>query len=162
MQSTCNYVAAAIHKFMCECSLIKGSVVTYPRWGGGSLIQFNVDNKIYEIQSGYYDGSSSIITAWSCALTHTDYHGILKEAYYTGNMEEVFLDSKLFESLEPNLSNLEVGDILLNKRSNAAMYQGAGMLSHMFYDEFNESRFELTDLYYDNWDSILRYNGRAN
>ena len=164
-----NEIAAYIHKRMCEDERFGYS--WGERWGAYKET-WRIDGKDYTISVGDYDCSSSTITAWKVALQHTSYAGVLDDATYTGNMKAVFTSSGLFEWKSTSFI-ADPGDLYLNEGSHVAMCQTQepDILSEFSINEFGEVyggqrgdqtgwESHLTD-YYDWWDGILHYNGKA-
>ena len=174
----CRNVAAIIHADMCEDD--RNGYSWEPRWGGDHPDGYKtlvIEGREYGYWLGSYDCSSSVITAWSQALRYTAFEGVLDDAYYTGNMREVFERSGLFySSNEPN----KRGDIYLNDGHHTAMCQDGGDDGVYGYDCLSEFSInenggcyggEVGDQtgweshireYYDYpWDMNLHYNGLA-
>ena len=112
------------------------------------------------------DASSSAIDAWQQALKHTKYSHSLDGATYTGNMKSIFVKSKLFDAIEPDISKAVPGDLFLNETSNVVIYQGDGKVSGFIIDEFTSDlsyiyKGVVIDFYEDSWDVLLHYNGKA-
>lgn len=169
----CAKVAAELHRHLCEHEW-HGYTQGQGRWGDGEgTCKVRIDGKIYEVQQGDRDCSSSIIECWSEAIKGTQYEGKLDAATYTGNMKTVFLGSGLFE-WKPMTFVAQQGDIYLNEKDHTAMCQSAvpDILSEFVINEHggivggqvgdqtgNESHIRT---YYDYpWDGILHYNGKA-
>ena len=164
-----NEIAAYVHKRMCEDERFGYS--WGERWGAYSET-WTIDGKSYTISVGDYDCSSSTITAWKVALQHTSYSNALDGATYTGNMRSVFVNSGLFE-WKPMSFIADPGDLYLNEGSHVAMCQTQepDILSEFSINEFGEvyggQRGDQTGweshlgYYYDMWDGILHYNGKA-
>ena len=168
-------VAATLHANMCNDAGFGYSMAN--RWGGGAIRQWTVEGRTYAITAGDYDCSSSTITAWRKALEGTPYEGALKAAYYTGNMEQVFLESGLFDR-KPLSFVAQRGDLYLAPGHHVAMCQSAtpDMLSEFSINESGGTgldgipgvpgdqtgREASVHGYYDYpWAMILHYNGRA-
>lgn len=165
-----NEIAAAIHRRMCEDSRFGYS--WGERWGANPET-WVIDGKSYTIKVGDYDCSSSVLTAWRLALSHTKYAGRLDSATYTGNMVCVFLGSGLFTWEDMDFL-AESGDLYLNETDHVAMCQTQepDVLSEFSINENGEvyggKRGDQTGWessvhgYYDfPWDGILHYNGKA-
>ena len=164
-----NEIAAYIHRRMCEDERFGYS--WGERWGAYTET-WRIDGKDYTISVGDYDCSSSCITAWRVALQHTAYAHALDDATYTGNMRSVFVNSGLCE-WKPMSFIAAPGDLYLNESSHVAMCQTQepDILSEFSINENGEVyggqrgdqtgwESHLTD-YYDWWDGILHYNGKA-
>lgn len=165
-----NEIAAAIHKKMCEDSRFGYS---WSERFGATNETWTIDGEKYTLGVGDYDCSSSVITAWKLALSHTKYAGKLDGATYTGNMRSVFTASGLF-TWKPMSFTAQTGDVYLNEANHTAMCQSAvpDMLSEFCINENGEvyggKRGDQTGdeshvaAYYDYpWDGILHYNGKA-
>lgn len=163
-----NEIAAAIHKRMCEDSRFGYS---WEERYGAFPETWVIDGKPYEIKVGDYDCSSSCITAWQLALSHTEHAGALEGATYTGNMRSVFVGSGLFEWKSMDFL-AEPGDLYLNEANHVAMCQTQypDILSEFSSNEYGGcyggERGDQTGWeshvagYYDYpWDGILHYIG---
>lgn len=175
----CADIAATIHQDMVEDP--RNGYSWEPRWGGDhpdGYKTLNIYGREYGYWLGSYDCSSSVITAWSQALRYTKYEGVLDEAYYTGNMREVFERSGLFYTA--NESNHR-GDIYLNDGNHTALCLDGGDDGVLGYDAMSQFSInenggvyggavgDQTDYesyvteYRDYpWDTNLHYNGGAN
>lgn len=163
-------VAARLHANMCEDSGFGYSQDN--RWGGGPMRTWAVDGRNYQISSGDYDCSSSVITAWRKALEGTKYEGALYDASYTGNIEEVFVGSGLFE-VRPMSFLAEPGDLYLKPGSHVAMCQTQvpDILSEFSINEYGTisggqpgdqtGREAWVHGYYSFADRIIHYTGKA-
>ena len=174
----CANVAAVMHADMVEDP--RNGYSWEPRWGGDHPDGYKtviVDGREYGYWLGSRDCSSSDIEAWQQALRYTAFEGALDDAYYTGNMREVFERSGLFYSSdEPN----KRGDIYLNDGHHTAMCQDGGDDGVYGYDCMSEFCInenggcyggEVGDqtgheshitAYHDYpWDMNLHYNGLA-
>lgn len=118
--------AAEIHAFMCDDPRFGYS--WSPRWGeDGDYVQFTSSSgRTYWIKTGSYDCSSSVITAWRLALSYTEYDGCLSGASYTGDMEDAFVGSGLFEAWQTAYTNAKRGDAYLDPANHTAMCQDGG------------------------------------
>lgn len=174
----CANIAAIIHADMCEDD--RNGYSWEPRWGGDhpdGWKSLEIEGREYGYWLGSYDCSSSVITAWSQALRYTAFEGVLDDAYYTGNMREVFERSGLFYSED---SANRRGDIYLSDGSHTAMCQDGGddgvfgydAMSHFSINENGEvyggyvgdqTGYEAyVTAYHDHpWDTNLHYNGAA-
>lgn len=109
-----------------------------------------------------YDCSSFVITAYQSAGIPVKDNG----ATYTGNMKNAFVKSG-FEWIpgNPNVSDLQPGDVLLDEGSHTEMYIGNGQNvgAHSNKDgvDGDSSGKEVcVGNYYDHpWDGVLRYTG---
>lgn len=109
-----------------------------------------------------YDCSSFVITAYQSAGIPVKDNG----ATYTGNMRNAFVNSG-FEWIpgNPNVSDLQPGDVLLDEDSHTEMYIGNGQNvgAHSNKDgvDGDSSGKEVcVGNYYDHpWDGVLRYSG---
>ena len=109
-----------------------------------------------------YDCSSFVITAYQSAGIPVKDNG----ATYTGNMREAFVNSG-FEWIpgNPNVNDLQTGDVLLDEDSHTEMYIGNGQNvgAHSNKDgvDGDSSGKEVSvGNYYDHpWDGVLRYSG---
>ena len=174
----CRNIAAIIHADMCEDD--RNGYSWEPRWGGDhpdGYKTLEIEGREYGYWLGSYDCSSSVITAWSQALRYTAFEGVLDEAYYTGNMREVFERSGLFYSED---SANRRGDVYLSDGSHTAMCQDGGddgvygydCMSHFSINENGEvyggyvgdqTGYEAyVTAYHDHpWNTNLHYNGGA-
>lgn len=112
-----NEVAAYNHKRMCEDPRF-GYTQGDARWGNANNPEWwecQGVNCLFWI--GDRDCSSSVIDVWSEALRGTPYEGILLGAWWTGNIEEVFVASGLFERKDPSFL-AEPGDLYLVHRDD--------------------------------------------
>ncbi len=111
-----------------------------------------------------YDCSSFVITAYQSAGIPVKDNG----ATYTGNMRNAFVNSG-FEWIpgNPNVSDLQPGDVLLDEDSHTEMYIGNGQNvgAHSNKDgvDGDSSGKEVcVGNYYDHpWDGVLRYSGTS-
>ncbi len=119
-----------------------------------------------------FDCSSAVIQAWQLAGVPVKSSG----ATYTGNMYSVFLRNG-FEDVTAavNLSSgagLQLGDVLLNHRSHAAMYCGNGQTVEASINEHgtvtggapgDQTGREFLVRAYRNypWNCVLRYTGES-
>lgn len=125
---------------------------------------------------GDRDCSSSIIDVWREALKKTPYAYSLKDAHYTGDMREVFVNSSLFYWHPMSEGYIaKRGDIYLNEEHHTAMCQSQtpDMLTEFLSNEWGGITGGLVGDqtggesvyrdYYGNgyWDGILEYNGKA-
>ena len=108
-----------------------------------------------------YDCSSLVISAWDAAGVPVKDAG----AGYTGNMRSAFT-SVGFEWIpgNPNVEDLQPGDVLLNENSHTEMYVGDGMNvgAHGDFDGANgdSSGNEINvQEYHGGWEGVLRYTG---
>lgn len=149
-----------------------------PRWGGDSPYGYKtltIYGRNYTYKLGSYDCSSSTITAWQLALTHTQYEGALNGATYTGDMKYYFTKSGLFSA---SLTPAKRGDLYLAEQKHVAMCQDGGNDGVFGYDcltEFNRNEYHaatggkvgdqdgyeaiLRDYYDDGWNIVLHYIG---
>ena len=110
-----------------------------------------------------YDCSSLVISAWEAAGVPVEEAG----AGYTGNMRSAFTNVG-FEWIpgNPNMDDLQPGDVLLNENSHTEMYVGNGMNvgAHSNYDgsDGDSSGNEINvQEYHGSWDGVLRYTGET-
>jgi len=108
-----------------------------------------------------YDCSSLVISAYEAAGIPVQEAG----AGYTGNMRSAFT-SVGFEWIpgNPNVDDLQPGDVLLNENSHTEMYVGDGMNvgAHANYDGSNgdsSGREINVQNYKGPWEGVLRYIG---
>lgn len=109
-----------------------------------------------------YDCSSLVIAAYEAAGVPVKEAG----AGYTGNMRSAFT-SVGFTWIpgQPNMANLQPGDVLLDENTHAEMYVGNGQNvgAHSNYDgvDGDSSGKEINIQAYSNhhWDGVLRYEG---
>lgn len=168
--------ACEIHYFMCMDPRFGYS--QSPRWGGdyGEDATFtSKSGHTYTIPCGSYDCSSSVITAYRLALSNTKYARCLDDATYTGDMEQVFVASGLFQA---RLTPAKRGDIYLAAEKHTALCQDGGNDGVMGYDclsEFNRNEFHAATggrpgdqdngesvvraYYEDGWNTVLHYTG---
>lgn len=174
----CANIAAIIHADMCEDD--RNGYSWEPRWGGDHPDGYKtlmIEGREYGYWLGSYDCSSSVCTAWAQALRYTAYEGTLEEAYFTGNMREVFERSGLFYSAdEPNRR----GDVYLNDGHHTAMCQDGGEDGVYGYDCLSEFSINenggcyggdvgdqtgweshITEYHDYPWNTNLHYNGMA-
>lgn len=154
------------------------------RWGGqlGQTKTLGIAGRSYTYRLGDYDCASSVITAWRLALTGTPYEHALDGATFTGDMEDAFVGSGLFES---SLSDARRGDLYLRPKTDCmgghtAMCQDGGNDGVFGYDclsEFNRNELHTAtggqvgdqdgeesifrDYYDGPWTTVLHYNHRA-
>lgn len=149
------------------------------RWGGdyGGSKTLEIYGRRYTYLPGSFDCASSVIVSCRLALQGTRYEGVLDEAEFTGNMEDVFLGSGLFTS---SLTPAKRGDIYLTPFDHTAMCQDGGSDDVFGWDclsEFNmneqggayygepgdQTGYEAVFReYYDRpWATVLHYNGKA-
>ena len=109
-----------------------------------------------------YDCSSFVITAYQSAGIPVKDNG----ATYTGNMRNAFVNSGFeWSPGNPNASDLQPGDVLLDEDSHTEMYIGNGQNvgAHSNKDgvDGDSSGKEVcVGNYYDHpWDGVLRYSG---
>lgn len=164
-------VAATLHHHLCTHDW--HGYTQGQRWGDGEgVCNVTVDGKVYSVEQGDRDCSSSVIECWRAALKGTPYEGKLDGATYTGNMRSVFVNSGLFE-WKPMSFIAQRGDIYLNEVNHTAMCQipSPDMLSEFCISENGTIYGKVGDqtgresrvaAYYDYpWDGILHYNGKA-
>ena len=169
--TNCANVAATIHANMCNDAGFGYSMGN--RWGGGATRVWTIDNKKYAVTAGDYDCSSSCITAWRKALEGTAYEGALKNATYTGNIQEVFVNSGLFE-VKPLSFAAQRGDLYLSAGHHVAMCQTQtpDMLSEFSINEKGGAyggqpgdqtgkEASIHGYYNYPWGCIIHYNGKA-
>lgn len=120
-------------------------------------------------ESGDYDCSSAVITAWQTSDVPVKSNG----ATYTGNMKSAFLKCN-FSDITSSIvlstgSGLTRGDVLLNTSHHTAMYIGNGQIVHASINENgtatggesgDQTGKEICIRSYYNypWNYILRYN----
>ena len=116
-------VAATIHADMCNDNA--NGYSWEPRWGedGQGVKKLTIDGRVYQYDRGSYDCSSSVIKACNEALRYTKFKDKLKNATYTGNMLEVFVNSGLFEKWDTSSTIAQRGDVYLNYSEHTAMCQ---------------------------------------
>lgn len=165
-----NEIAAAIHKRMCEDDRFGYS---WDERYGNKAETWTIGGRKYTVKVGDYDCSSSVITAWKLALSHTKYAGALDGATYTGNIRQGFLASGLFEA-KPLSFIASPGDLYLNEANHVAMCQTQvpDVLSEFSGNEFGGAHggergdqtggeAHLGPFYSYPWDFIIHYNGKA-
>lgn len=181
--------AAAIHRFMCENTLF-GYDQAHRWFNAGYTVPFETQGVRFNIPVGDGDCSSSVKKAWEIALQPTPYAGALGVdgynsngqfyTWYTGNLEEGFRASGLFQS--KSMAYLaEPGDLYLtHTANNDGTYSGhvamcqtqrPDMLSEFVLNEFggvvggatgDQGNETVVRPYYDfPWRCILHYNGKA-
>lgn len=109
-----------------------------------------------------YDCSSFVISAYQAAGIPVKTNG----ATYTGNMKNAFLKSGfIWIPGNPNVNDLQPGDVLLDENVHTEMYIGNGknVGAHSNYDGRNgdsSGREVSVGNYYSHpWDGVLRYVG---
>lgn len=144
------------------------------RWGSGQIEWWECEGVRAPFVIGDRDCSSSVIDCWREALRGSAYEGALDAATYTGNMRAVFVGSGLFDWHPMGDGYIaQRGDVYLNEANHTAMCQSAvpDMLSEFLSNEFGgivggqigdqTGGESLMRAYYDAWDGILAYNGKA-
>lgn len=108
-----------------------------------------------------YDCSSLVISAYEAAGIPVQEAG----AGYTGNMRSAFTQVG-FQWIpgNPNMADLQPGDVLLRENDHTEMYVGNGMNvgAHSNYDgrDGDSSGREVNvQEYHGSWDGVLRYTG---
>lgn len=167
-----NEVAAEIHRRMCEDDRFGYS---WEERYGAEEETWTIGGMDYVICVGDYDCSSSTVTAWSLALSHTEFAGALENAMTTRDMVVVFTESGLFTWESPDFL-AEPGDLYLNEENHVAMCQTQypDVLSEFRWGDkgaFGNKRGDQSGKeacvrgYYDykpgGWDGILHYTGIA-
>ena len=125
------------------------------------------DSHGYSQQTRYgnpnYDCSSLVIAAYEAAGIPVQEAG----AGYTGNMRSSFTQVG-FQWLpgNPNVGDLQPGDVLLRENDHTEMYVGNGMNvgAHSNYDgrDGDSSGKEINvQEYHGSWDGVLRYMGNS-
>ena len=165
-----NEIAAEIHRRMCEDDRFGYS---WEERYGAIWETWEIDGKSYRIKVGDYDCSSSTITAWSVALQHTPWEGLLSGAHTTHDMRAVFVGSGLFEWRGMDFL-AETGDLYLNEANHVAMCQTQypDVLSEFSWGDNgaygnvrgDQSGWEASvhgyyDYEPDGWDGILHFVG---
>ena len=130
------------------------------------------DQKYRWGERGDYDCSSAVITAWARAGVPVRFAG----ASYTGNMYSAFKKCGFVDVTQSvNLkagSGLMRGDVLLNRKSHAAMYIGDGQIAQASINEKGGAvggapgdqtgrEFLIRSYYNYPWDYVLRYHETA-
>lgn len=144
------------------------------RWGSGQIEWWECEGVRAPFAVGDRDCSSSVIDCWREALRGSTYEGVLDAATYTGNMRAAFVGSGLFDWHPMGDGYIaQRGDVYLNEASHTAMCQSAvpDMLSEFLSNEFGgivggqvgdqTGGESLMRAYYDAWDGIIAYNGKA-
>lgn len=171
-------IAATNMEHLCNCN--KHGYSQSERWGNSNKGTCSV--KCEDHTSTFYIGdrdcSSAVIDSWQEALIGTKYEGKLKDATYTGNMKNVFINSGLFE-WKPMSFNAVRGDIYLNEIHHTAMCLDGGNDGIYKADTLGEFAISETGGIYGQsgdqtgtesyihgyysypWDGILHYNGKA-
>lgn len=111
-----------------------------------------------------YDCSSLVISSWDAAGVPVKDAG----ATYTGDMREAFLSTGQFEWIpgNPDVNDLQPGDILLNEGQHTEMYIGNGLNvgAHGNHDgvdgDSGGGEICVSDYYSFPWDGVLRYIGK--
>lgn len=167
------YVAAAIHRDMCEDD--DNGYSWSPRHGedGEGIKTITIDGRQYSYDRGSWDCSSSTIEAWKEALKYTKYAHALDGASTTFDMRAVFVGSDLFDWMPMSFTACP-GDLYLDEDQHVAMCQSQepDMLSEFCSNEWggayggapgDQTGYEAyVHAYYSgNWDGILHYNGKA-
>lgn len=116
-----NEIAVKLMEHLCEHDWHGYTMSSPGRNGDGQgTCDVTVDGRVYRLQQGDRDCSSSTIECWRMALVGTPYEGRLDGATYTGNMRKVFTGSGLFE-WKPMSFTAQPGDLYLNEGSHVAM-----------------------------------------
>ena len=112
-----------------------------------------------------YDCSSLVIDSWQNAGVDVKGAG----ATYTGDMKNAFLSTNQFEWIpgNPNVNDLQPGDVLLTENSHTEMYIGDGknVGAHWNYDGANGDssgkEVNVQNYYSHPWQGVLRYTGKT-
>lgn len=173
-----NEVAAYFHRRMCNDDRF-GYTQGDARWGDSNYPEWwEYDGVSGLFWVGDRDCSSSVIDAWNEALRDTPFANSLANAYWTGNIAEVFTDSGLFE-IKPSSFLAETGDLYLvhnNYIQHVSMCQTQypDILSEFIHNEYggvvdgvvgDQTGGEaLVHEYWEpscGYDCIIHYNGKA-
>lgn len=169
-----NEVAVRLMTHLCEHDWHGYTMDMAGRQGDGEgVCPVEVDGRVYELQQGDRDCSSSVCEDWRLALVGTPYEGALDAATNTRNMRKVFVGSGLFE-WHPMGDGFvaQPGDIYLAEGKHTAMCISAvpDMLGEFSLNEFGGAyggkvgdqtgRESCIHAYYNYpWDGILHYIG---
>lgn len=156
---------------LCTCAK-HGYTQGTGRWGGNTKETVEVDGITFQIGSGDYDCSSSVITCWDLVLNYV-YGFETTNTTYTGNMRDGFINTGVFEWHPMNDGFIaQPGDIYLNEKQHTAMCITAtpDILGEFWLNENgditggqtgDQTGWEShTRAYYNfPWDGILHYIG---
>lgn len=164
-------VAAQIMEHLCTCP--EHGYSQPGRYGTSGYCSVKTDAGTIKVKKGDRDCSWAIIEAWQLALKGTSYEGRLEGAITTHNMRSVFVGSSLF-SWKPMSFNACRGDIYLDEDAHTAMCtqndRNADLLAEFSISETGgidgkpgdqTGRESSIHAYYEAWDGILHYNGKA-
>ena len=174
-----NLVAAENHRRMCVDPRF-GYTQGDARWGNANKPEWwETLGVMCLFWVGDRDCASSYIDAWNEALRGTPYEGALLGAWWTGNIEEVFVGSGLFERKPPSFL-AEPGDAYLVHRPDDIEHvsmcqtQYPDVLSEFVHNEFGgitggqegdqTGGESVVRPYWEpngGYDCILHYNGKA-
>ena len=164
-------VAAQIMEHLCTCP--EHGYSQPGRYGTSGYCNVQTDVGIIKVKKGDRDCSSACCEAWELALKGTKYEGLITIRHTTYDMRSLFVNSGLF-SWKPMSFDACRGDIYLDEDAHTAMCtqndKNADLLAEFSISETGDIDGEPGDqtgsessihAYYEAWDGILHYNGKA-
>lgn len=164
-------VAVQIMRHLCTCA--EHGYSQPGRYGTSGYCSVSTDAGAIKVKKGDRDCSSAVCEAWELALAGTAWDGRITRYNWTGGMRETFLVSGLFEWHGMSF-NASPGDIYLDEQNHTAMCiqndGSADLLGEFSLSETGGIDGEQGDQteressihgYYEAWDGILHYNGKA-
>lgn len=164
-------VAAQIMEHLCTCP--EHGYSQPGRYGTSGYCDVKTDVGTIKVKKGDRDCSSACCEAWELALKGTPYDGKIVRTGWTGNMRDMFVGSGLF-SWKPTSFDAKRGDVYLDEDAHTAMCvqndREADLLAEFSIAETGgidgmpgdqTGRESSIHGYYDAWDGILHYNGKA-
>lgn len=164
-------VAVQIMRHLCTCP---EHGYSWPgRYGTSGYCSVKTDAGTIKVKKGDRDCSSACCEAWELTLEGTPYAGKITKFHTTWDMREMFVNSGLFSWKNMGF-NASPGDVYLDEDQHTAMCiqndGNADLLGEFSISEHGTTDGEPGDQtgqessihgYYEAWDGILHYNGKA-
>ena len=162
-------VAAQIMEHLCTCP--EHGYSQPGRYGTSGYCSVKTDAGTINVKKGDRDCSSACCEAWELALVGTPYEGKITRYHITYDMRSVFTGSGLF-SWKPMSFVAQRGDVYLDEDAHTAMCTSPkpDLLAEFSISETGgidgkpgdqTGRESSIHAYYEAWDGILHYNGKA-
>lgn len=164
-------VAAQIMEHLCTCP--KHGYSQPGRHGTSGYCNVKTDAGSIKVKKGDRDCSSAVCEAWELALAGTAWESKITRYNWTGGMRSMFVGSGLF-SWKPMSFDAARRDVYLDEENHTAMCvqndSSADLLAEFSISETGgidgtpgdqTGRESWVHAYYEAWDGILHYNGKA-